>query len=85
MAGGAVDHGAVGHVLAVVNQDGPKVDKDEQGDVGELLQGEEQGEDVVGERLRPAVDGVEGVRGVGRRHDPPVVRLVQRLVDGRVV
>lgn len=81
----AVDDGRVGHVLAVVDQDGPEVDEHEQPDVGELLQGKQEREDVVRQRLRPAVDGVEGVRGVGRRHDPAVMGLVQRLVDGRVV
>lgn len=81
MAGGAVDDGAVGHVLAVVDEDGPDVDEDEQGDVGELLEREEEGEDVVGERLGEAVDRVEGVGGEGAGHDPLVVWFVQALVD----
>ena len=85
MAGGAVDDGRIGDVLAVVDQHGPDVDPDEQGDVGELLQREDEGEDVVGDALGVAVQRVEGVRGEGRRHDPAVVRLVQVLVDARVV
>ena len=40
---------------------------------------------MVGHALEVAVDRVEGVARVGRRHDPAVVRLVQRLVHGRVV
>ena len=85
VAGGAVDEGAVGHVLAVVDQDGPEVHEDEQGDVRQLLQREQEGERVLRDGLREAVEPVEGVRGVGGRHDPPVVRLVQRLVDEPVV
>jgi hypothetical protein len=49
------------------------------------LEREDEGEDVVGDRLRPAVDGVEGDGGVGCRHDPFVVWLVKRFVDGWVV
>ena len=85
VAGGAVDDGAVGDVLAVVDEDGPEVDEAEEEDVGELLQREDEGEDVVGDALRPAVERVEGVRGEGAGHDPLVVRLVQGLVDQRVV
>jgi hypothetical protein len=85
VAGGAVDDGGVGDVLAVVDEDGPDVDEDEQGDVGELLEGEDEGEDVVGEGLGEAVNGVEGVGGEGGRHDPFVVRFVQALVDGGMV
>jgi hypothetical protein len=48
VAGGAVDDGVVGEVLAVVDHDGPEVDKDEEEDVGHLLQREDKGEDVVG-------------------------------------
>jgi hypothetical protein len=85
VAGGAVDDGGVGDVLAVVDEDGPDVDEDEEGDVGEFLEREEEGEDVVGQRLGEAVDGVEGVRGEGGGHDPFVVRFVQAFVDCRVV
>ena len=85
MAGGAVDDRVVGVVLAVVDHDGPEVDEHEEADVRHLLQREDEGEHVVGDALRKPVDGVESVAGVGRRHDPLVVRLVQVLVDGRVV
>jgi hypothetical protein len=85
VAGGAVDDGGVGDVLAVVDEDGPDVDEDEEGDVGEFLEREEEGEEVVGQRLGEAVDRVEGVRGEGGGHDPLVVRFVQAFVDCRVV
>lgn len=85
VAGGAVEDRAVGGVLAVVDQHGPDLHEDEEAQVGELLQREDEGEDVVGERLHPAVDGVEGDGGVGRGHDPFVVSFVQVLVDARQV
>lgn len=85
MAGGAVDDGTVGNVLTVVDHDGPDVDEGEEGHVGEFLQGEEEGEEVVGQRLREAVERVEGVRGVGCGNDPFVVRLVEGLVQAGVV
>ena len=40
---------------------------------------------MVGHALGKAVDGVESVARVGRRHDPFVVRLVERFVDQRMV
>lgn len=85
MAGSAVNNRAVSNVLAVVDHDGPEVDEDEKRDRGKLVQREQHGENVVRERLSPAVDGVESVRGVRGRHDPLVVRLVEVLVDERVV
>lgn len=85
VAGGAVDDGVLGVVLAVVDHDGPDVDEHEEGDVGELLEREDEGEEVVGEALGVAVERVERVGCVGRGHDPLVVRLVQVLVDARVV
>ena len=81
VAGGAVDDGRVGDVLAVVDHDGPDLDEGEEGDVGELLQREDEGEQVVGDGLGKAVERVEGVAGEGRGHDPLVVRLVQALVE----
>ena len=40
---------------------------------------------MVGRALEEAIDRVEGDRGVGRGHDPLVMRLVQRFVYQRVV
>lgn len=76
VAGRTVHDRAVGDVLAIMNEDGPQVDKSEQEDVGKLLQGEDEGEDVVRDTLGPAIERVEGVRGIRARHDPFVVRLV---------
>lgn len=85
MARGTIDDGAVRHVLAVVDEDGPQVNKPEEEDIGNLLQRENKREDVVGHALGPAVERVESVRGKGRGHDPLVVRLVESAVDERVV
>ncbi len=76
MTGRTVYDRGISDVLAVVDEDGPDLDEEEEGQVGEFLQGEDEGEDVVGNALGPAVDGVEGDGGVGRRHDPFMVRLV---------
>lgn len=76
VACGAVDDGAVGDVFAVVDEDGPEIDEGEEEDVGVFIEREEEGVDVVWDGLGPAVDGVEGVRGVGCRHDPFVVWFV---------
>lgn len=81
----AVDDFTVHGVLAVVDGDGPDVDECEEGNVGELVEREQKGEDVVGQTLGEAVERVERVRGKRRRHDPLVVRLVQLLVERLVV
>lgn len=81
----AVHQGTVGDVFAVMDEDSPEVDETEQEDVGKLLQGENEREDVVGHTLGPAVKRVESMGGKGTRHDPLVVRLVQGPVDARMV
>lgn len=53
-------------VVAVVDGDGPDVDKNVKTQVEQLVQGEEEGVDVVREALHEAVDRVEGVAGEGR-------------------
>lgn len=76
VAGCAIHDRAVGNVLAIVDEDGPKIDKPEQEDVGDFLQGEDEGKDVVRDTLGPAIEWMESVRSVGARHDPFVVGLV---------
>lgn len=71
--------------MLLTNHDGPDIDKDKESQVGELLQREDEGEDVVWDALRVAVQGVESVRRERRRHNPLVVRLVEPAVkDGMV-
>lgn len=81
MARRAVDDGRVGYVFAVMDEDGPDLDKDKEREVGELLKREEEREQVVGQRLREAVDRMERHGGIRSRHNPFVVRLVKVLVD----
>ncbi|KAM3073416.1 hypothetical protein ACMFMF_006622 [Clarireedia jacksonii] len=85
MARGAVENWAIGYILTVVDEDGPDLYEGEEAQVGEFLKGEDEGEDVVGERLQEAVDGVECDGGVGSGHNPFVVRLMEGLVDERMV
>jgi len=85
MASSTIDDRRVVRVFAVVDQDGPDVDEDEEEDVCEFRKWEQEGEDVVGKALGVAVGGVERVRGEGRGHDPLVVRLVDVFVDAWVV
>lgn len=85
VARSAIDNRRISDVLAVVDKDCPDIDENKQEDVGEFLQGEEKREDVIGHALQVAVHWVEGMRSVRRRHDPLVVRLVEALVDERVV
>lgn len=85
VAGSTIDDGAVRHVLAVVDQDGPDLDEGEEQNVGELLQREDEREKVIRDALCIAVKRVESMRSIRSRHDPFVVRLVEALVDQRMV
>jgi len=55
-------------VVAVVNWDGPEVDKDEEREVERLVEREQEGVDVVGDALQEAVQPVERVARVRSRH-----------------
>lgn len=85
MASGAIDNWRVRHVLSVVDHDSPDLDESEESNVGKLLKWEHEWEKVVRHALAVSVERVESVRGVWCRHDPLVVRLVESLVDKRVV
>lgn len=85
VAGSTVDDRVVGDILTIMDHDGPEVDKDKKEQICPLLKWEKDWENMVGKALQPTVNGVEGVRGVGRRHNPLVMRLVQMFVDARVM
>lgn len=88
VVGGAVDElfePVAGDHVAVVDENGPHLDEDEEAQVEVLLGREDEDEDVVGQRLDVAVERVEGEGGPGRGHNPLVVRLVDVLVDAGVV
>ena len=71
--------------IRIVDENRPDVHAYEQDQVEVFLDGEEVGEDVVGEGLEVAVYWVEGVGSEGGRDDPFVVGLVDVLVDEWVV
>lgn len=48
VASSAIDDGALSNILAIMNHDRPNVDEGEERHVGELLERENEGEDVVG-------------------------------------
>lgn len=85
MARSAVNNRIVGQVLSIMDEDGPEVDKDEENDIGQLLQREDEREHVIRDRLSKAIQRMESMTSIGRRHNPLVVRLVKVLVDQRVV
>lgn len=66
-------------IVAVMDGDGPDVDEDVEAQVGDFVQGEEEGVDVVGQALHEAIHGVEGMAGEGRRDLPEVVGFVEAL------
>ena len=68
-----------------MDEDGPEIDKGEESNVCKFLEGKQEREQVVRNRLREAVHWVEGMRSEWCRHDPFVVWLVESLVDARMV
>ena len=85
MAGSTVDNGAVGNVLAIMDHDGPDVDKGKEGNIGEFLKREDEGVDVVRDTLCPAIDRVESMACEGSWHNPLVVGLMKALIEDRAV
>lgn len=81
----AIDNGRVGHIFAIVNHDSPDLNEGEERDIGELLEWEQEWEQVVWHALTVTIERVECMRGVWCWHDPFVVRLVESLVDQRMV
>ena len=59
----------------------PNVDKHVQQQVVELVHGEEKDVDVIGQTLREAIEGVEGMAGKRCRNFPPVMVLMDVSVD----
>jgi len=74
-----------GDHIRIVDEHRPNVHGNEQSKMKMFLNGEDVGEDVVGERLEVAVEWVESVCGEGGGYDPLVVWLVDVFVEERVV
>lgn len=66
-------------VVTIVNGNGPYINKHIEAQVEYLMQGEEEGVDVVGQTLKKAVDRVESVAGERSRDLPDVVRFMEML------
>lgn len=71
--------------VSVVDQNGPDLDQNEHDQVQVSLHRADEDKDVVGQRLNKAVGRVESQSSKGSRYNPLVVRLVNVLVDARVV
>ena len=87
VVGRPVDHLLqwTGHAVgAVVDGHGPDVDKDVEGQVEHLVQGEEEGVDMVGQARQEAVQRVEGVAGERRGDLQHMMLLVEVLRGGNM-
>lgn len=71
-------------VVAVVDWDGPDVDKNVEDQVEDLVEGEQEGVDVVREPLQETVYWMEGVAGEGGGDLPYVVRFVKQLTNKNI-
>lgn len=85
MARRAVDDRTIRHIFAIMNHDRPNINEREQCNVRELLQREDERKHVVRYALRITIERVKGMARVGCRHDPLMVRLVQVLIDPRMM
>lgn len=68
-------------VVAIVDRNGPDVDENVQGQVEHLVEGEEEGVDVVRESLHETVDWMKGMAGEGGGDLPDVVWFVKQLLE----
>ena len=85
MACRAIDDVGIRYVFAVMDEDGPDVYEDEEGDIREFLEGKQEREEVVWNALGEAVEGMERVGGVRCGHNPFVVGFVEGFVEVGVV
>lgn len=75
----------ISNILAIMNHDRPYIDKDKEGHRCKLLQREEEREQMVWYALCEAVQWVKSMGCIRGWHDPFVMRLMQLLVDQRVM
>lgn len=69
----------------LTNDNSPDINKDEERNVGNLLQREDEWKDMIWQGLAEAVKRVKGMAGVRCWHDPLVVLFMEVLVDERMV
>ena len=70
-----------GSLESLTDEDSPKINEDEEGNICKFLQWEYEWEDVIWYTLRKAIHGVEGVASVRCWHDPFMMWFVQRPVN----
>jgi len=86
MVSGAINYvfqGMISDHVRIVDEDGPKVYRHEEGKVQMPLNREDEYEEVVGHRLSIAVYRMESMRSVGCRDNPFVMRFVDIFVEER--
>lgn len=69
----------------LTDKNSPYINKDEQRDVGELLQRKYKREHMVRHTLSKPVQRMKSMARIGRRHNPLVVWLMQNLVHTRMM
>lgn len=74
-----------GKIEVLTNEDSPEIDKGEESNICELLKRKDERIYMIRYALREAIQGVEGVASIRRRHDPLVMRFVQRFVNSGVM
>jgi len=80
-----IDNWRIRNVFSIMNHHRPDIDEDKEDNVRILLQWKDEWEHVIRYRLRETIHGVESMRGIWSWHDPPVVRLMDMLIDSRMV
>lgn len=68
-----------------MDEDSPDVDESEEENIRKFLEREDEGEDVVWNRLRKSIKRMECMRCIRRRHNPLVMWFMQRLVNQRMM
>ena len=69
----------------LTNQHGPEIDKYEESHIGELLERQNEGENVIRQALGESIQRMKSVARKRSRHDPFMMRFVQLFVDEGMV
>ncbi len=69
----------------LTDKNGPEVNEDEKGNIGNLVERKQIRIHVIRYALRESVQWMKRVARKGRRHDPLMMALMKGFVDSRVV
>jgi hypothetical protein len=64
-------------IIAIVDRDGPHVDKHKQNKIREFVERKHKGINVVRTALEESIDGMEGVAGKGRRYLERTMKMIK--------